>query len=103
MTILSRSIKLLATEFDVPVLCLVQLNRDLKNRPDKRPCLFDIRESGAIEQDADIVMLLHREGIYNENVSKNLLEVIIAKNRHGESNRLIKLDFDLKTQLIKEF
>lgn len=103
MTILSRSIKLLATEFDVPILCLVQLNRDLKNRPDKRPCLFDIRESGAIEQDADIVMLLHREGIYNENVSKNLLEVIIAKNRHGESNRLIKLDFDLKTQLIKEF
>jgi replicative DNA helicase len=103
MTILSRSIKLFATEFNVPILCLVQLNRDLKNRPDKRPCLFDIRESGAIEQDADIVLLLHREGIYNENVSKNLLEVIIAKNRHGEANRLIKLDFDLKTQLIKDF
>lgn len=103
ITILSRSIKLLATEFNVPILCLVQLNRDLKNRPDKRPCLFDIRESGAIEQDADIVLLLHREGIYNENVPKNLLEVIIAKNRHGEANRLIKLDFDLKTQLIKDF
>ena len=103
MTILSRSIKLLATEFDVPILCLVQLNRDLKNRPDKRPCLFDIRESGAIEQDADIVFLLHREGIYNDAVPKNLLEVIVGKNRHGESNKIITLDFDLKTQLIKEF
>ena len=103
MTILSRSIKLLATEFDVPILCLVQLNRDLKNRPDKRPCLFDIRESGALEQDADIVFLLHREGIYNDAVPKNLLEVIVGKNRHGESNKIITLDFDLKTQLIKEF
>lgn len=102
-TILSRSIKLLATEFNIPILCLVQLNRDLKNRPDKRPCLFDIRESGAIEQDADIVLLLHREGIYNEEIPKNKLEVIIAKNRHGESNRLVELDFDLRTQLIKEF
>lgn len=102
-THLSRQIKLLATEFDVPILCLVQLNRDLKNRPDKRPCLFDIRESGAIEQDADIVLLLHREGIYNENVSPNKLEVLIAKNRHGESNRSINLNFDLRTQLIKEF
>lgn len=101
MTNLSRQIKLLATEFDVPILCLVQLNRDLKNRPDKRPCLFDIRESGAIEQDADIVMLLHREGLYNPNIPKNKLEVIIAKNRHGESNKIIELNYNLKTQLIE--
>lgn len=102
-TLLSRNIKLLATEFDVPILCLVQLNRDMKNRLDKRPCLFDIRESGAIEQDADIVMLLHREGIYSDTTPLNVLEVIIAKNRHGDSNKIFKLDFNLETQHIKEF
>lgn len=102
-TLLSRSVKLLATEFDVPILCIVQLNRDIKNRQDKRPCLFDIRESGAIEQDADIVMLLHREGIYDKTIPPNVLEVIVAKNRHGESNKIFKLDFDLATQAIKEF
>ena len=54
-------------------------------------------------QDADIVLLLHREGIYNDSVPLNKLEVLVAKNRHGESNRIINLDFDLRTQLIKEF
>ena len=102
-TYLSRNMKLLASEFQVPVMCLVQLNRDSKNRQDKRPQLSDIRESGAIEQDADVVLMLHREGYYNPNISPRVLEIWVPKNRHGESNRLIKLDFDLKTQLIKEF
>ena len=85
---------MLATEFDVPVLCLVQLNRDLKNRPDKRPCLFDIRESGAIEQDADIVMFLYRDAYYNkDSETPNISECIIAKNRHGETGT-VKLVWD---------
>ena len=102
-TILSRKIKLLAGEFNVPVLCLVQLNRDLKTRQDKRPKLSDIRESGAIEQDADFILFAHREGYYDKNKAQNKLEIIIAKNRHGASNKIINLDFNLETQLIKEF
>ena len=104
-TYLSRNIKLLATEFNVPILCLSQLNRgaNKRNEEDKRPKLSDLRESGAIEQDADIVLLLHREGYYKPNISPNELEVWVAKNRHGESNIFTKLYFDLKTQLIREF
>lgn len=104
-TYLSRNIKLLATEFNVPILCLSQLNRgaNKRNEEDKRPKLSDLRESGAIEQDADIVLLLHREGYYKPNISPNELEVWVAKNRHGESNIFSKLYFDLKTQLIREF
>lgn len=104
-TYLSRNIKLLATEFNVPILCLSQLNRgaNRRNEEDKRPKLSDLRESGAIEQDADIVLLLHREGYYKPNISPSELEVWIAKNRHGESNVYTKLNFNLKTQLIEEF
>lgn len=101
-TLLSRNIKIIATEFNVPILCLVQLNRDSKGRQDKRPLLSDIRESGAIEQDADIILLLHREGYYNPEVSPRKLEVWVSKNRHGESNKFVELDFDLKTQTISE-
>ena len=104
-TYLSRNIKLLATEFNVPILCLSQLNRssNRRNEEDKRPKLSDLRESGAIEQDADIVLLLHREGYYKPTVPPSELEVWIAKNRHGQSNTFTKLYFDLSTQLIKEY
>lgn len=102
-TIISRKIKLMAGEFNVPILVLVQLNRDLKNRQDKRPVLSDIRESGAIEQDADFVIFAHREGLYDKKIPPNVLDLIIAKNRHGASNKTIKLDFNLETQNIKEF
>ena len=102
VTGLSRQIKLTAVELNVPVLVLVQLNRDLKNRQDKRPVLSDIRESGAIEQDADFVMFAHREGMYNENAPKNALELIVAKNRHGGSQKTITLSFDLSTQNIRD-
>jgi len=83
---ISRSLKIMAKELNVPVLCLSQLNRASVTRADKRPMLSDLRESGAIEQDADIVMFLHREGYYDRDIEDpNLTECIIAKNRHGET------------------
>ena len=83
---ISRALKIMAKELDVPVLCLSQLSRANESRSDKRPMLSDLRESGAIEQDADIVMFLYREGYYDPDTEdRNLAECIIAKNRHGET------------------
>lgn len=83
---ISRSLKILAKELDVPVICLSQLSRAPEQRPDHRPILSDLRESGAIEQDADIVMFLYRDDYYNkETEKKNISEVIVAKNRHGST------------------
>lgn len=101
-TMLSRNIKLIASEFDVPILVLVQLNRNTKDRQNKRPVLSDIRESGAIEQDADFVFFTYREFFDNPSISKRDLQIIVAKNRHGENDTSVLLDFDLQTQLIKE-
>lgn len=101
-TIISRQIKVMATDYDIPILALVQLNRDLKNRQNKRPILSDIRESGAIEQDADFILFAHRQGIYDSNASPRELDLIIAKNRHGQSNTTLRFDFNLSTQEIKE-
>ena len=83
---ISRSLKIMAKELNVPVLCLSQLSRANEARKDKRPMLSDLRESGAIEQDADIVLFLYREDYYNEDSdTHNLAECIVAKNRHGET------------------
>ena len=83
---ISRSLKIMAKQLNVPVLCLSQLSRANEARANKRPMLSDLRESGAIEQDADIVMFLYREGYYDEETEDhNLAECIIAKNRHGET------------------
>ena len=83
---ISRSLKIMAKDLKVPVLCLSQLSRANESRSDKRPMLSDLRESGAIEQDADIVMFLYREGYYDPDTEdRNLAECIIAKNRHGET------------------
>ncbi len=86
---ISRSLKIMAKELNVPVLCLSQLSRANEARQDKRPQLSDLRESGAIEQDADIVMFLFREDYYNKEAEvKNLAELIVAKNRHGETGKI---------------
>ncbi len=86
---MSRMLKIMAKELNVPVVCLSQLSRANEKRDDKRPMLSDLRESGAIEQDADIVMFLYRDDYYNDDSEKhNIAECIIAKNRHGETGKV---------------
>ena len=86
---ISRMLKIMAKELNVPVVCLSQLSRANEKRDDKRPMLSDLRESGAIEQDADIVLFIYRDDYYNEDSEKrNIAECIVAKNRHGETGKV---------------
>ena len=83
---ISRALKIMAKDLNVPVICLSQLSRAAESRTDKRPMLSDLRESGAIEQDADPVIMLYRDDYYDKNSpDQNVCECIVAKNRHGEA------------------
>jgi len=86
---ISRSLKIMAKDLNVPVLCCCQLSRGPEGRTDKRPMLSDLRESGSIEQDADIVLFIYRDDYYNsEGENHNAAELIVAKNRHGETGKI---------------
>ena len=86
---ITRQLKIMAKELDIPVILLSQLSRGPESRNDKRPMLSDLRESGSIEQDADIVLFLYRDAYYNkESQTPNLSECIVAKNRHGETGTI---------------
>jgi replicative DNA helicase len=97
---MSRKIKLIARQLNVPVIIAHQLNRELEKRDDKRPHLFDLRDSGSIEQDADVVLFLYRDSYYNK-IPPNqadVTEIIIAKQRQGEANKIVKVRYDKITQ-----
>ena len=91
---ITRNLKIMAKELDVPVITLSQLSRGPEARTDHRPILADLRESGSIEQDSDIVLFLYRDAYYNrESEEQNVAECIVSKNRHGETG-VVKLAWD---------
>jgi replicative DNA helicase len=99
-----NSLKFLSKDLDIPIIALAQVNREVEKKADKRPTLADLRESGDIEATADVVMFIHREDYYKKenNIDDNVAEIIVAKNRNGESGKL-RLSFDRRIQKFSEF
>jgi replicative DNA helicase len=88
----------------VPVVVAAQLNRESMARDDKRPMLSDLRDSGAIEQDADVVLMLYRDSYYDPSAENdNTVEIIVAKQRQGDSNRIVKARFDKQHQTYRDY
>ena len=100
---ITAALKTMAKEFSCPVIVLSQLSRDVEKRPNKRPVNSDLRESGSIEQDADVIIFVYRDEVYNENSEhKGVAEVIIGKNRQGEIGT-IKLGFEGEYSRFSDF
>lgn len=102
VTALSTELKRAAMEVKKPFFVLHQLSRNFIERKDKRPCLSDLRGSGQLEQDADMVLFVHRPAYFDLNADKTLLEIIVGKNRHGENNRIIEFNYYSGHQKIAE-
>jgi replicative DNA helicase len=103
VTEISKSLKTMAKDFDCPVVCLAQLNRAVESRADKRPMMSDIRESGSVEQDADVILFLYREQYYEkEKETENpSLEIIISKNRNGPTGSVV-VQYNVHTGRIED-
>lgn len=100
---ITRSLKILAKDMNVPVVLLSQLNREVEKRPNKRPMLSDLRESGCLEQDSDIVLLLYRDEVYEQTLdNNNLAEIIIAKHRNGQTGT-IRVTFMKESTAFKNY
>lgn len=101
MTDVSRRLKSLAKDYDVPVITLAQLSRGLEQRQDKRPMNSDLRESGSIEEDADMILFLYRESYYDKESTDNTLEIIVSKFRDGATG-IVEVDYNRETGVIKD-
>ena len=98
---ISKSLKTMAKDFDCPIICLAQLNRSVESRAEKRPMMSDIRESGSVEQDADVILFLYREAYYNKETDNHSLEIIVSKNRNGPVGS-IPVNYNVNTGRIEE-
>jgi replicative DNA helicase len=101
VTEISKSIKAMAKDFNCPVICLAQLNRSVESRANKRPMMSDIRESGSVEQDADVILFLYREAYYDKETQNHSLEIIVSKNRNGPVGT-IAVNYNEYTGMIEE-